>query len=122
MIRVWNYNKSRLHSSRGVQDMEILLDGVPIFVGEIRRAPGVLTSPEEACEHILFTQDEGVLQAVEEHDWLPAHLPVEPEDDDAADEPLGDSRALLSSIRRPPTADLKGSPLEQRDGSKTGVD
>ena len=30
------------------RDMEILLDGQPIFVGEIRRAPGVLTAPEEA--------------------------------------------------------------------------
>ncbi|CAE7648361.1 KATNIP, partial [Symbiodinium sp. CCMP2456] len=77
MIRVWNYNKSRLHSSRGVRDLEILLDGSPIFIGEVRRAPGVLTKPEEACELILFTQDESVLEAVAEHDWLPAHLPLD---------------------------------------------
>jgi len=110
MIRVWNYNKSRLHSSRGVRDMEILLDGEPIFVGEIRRAPGVLTIPEEACEHILFTQDDTVLQAVEEHDWLPAHLPVEPEDEDSADFTLGaDGLGQLPALAggRPPTADLR---------------
>lgn len=26
MIRIWNYNKSRIHSYRGVKDMEIYLD------------------------------------------------------------------------------------------------
>jgi len=96
MLRIWNYNKSRLHSSRGVRDMEVLLDGTPIFVGEIRRAPGALTAPEEACEHILFTHDESVLRAIEEHDWLPAYLPVE-EDDESA---YGDAAALDAGPRR----------------------
>jgi len=135
MIRIWNYNKSRLHSSRGVRDMEILLDGVPIFVGEIRRAPGVLTSPEEACEHILFTQDEAVLQAVEEHDWLPAHLPVEPEDEDSCEFTLGSGRLAegLSTLAaaaedRPPTAGVEGASAGDSGAgapasvSKTGAD
>lgn len=113
MIRVWNYNKSRLHSSRGVRDLEILFDGVPIFVGEIRQAPGLLSKPEEACEHILFTYDEAVLNAMEEHDWLPAHIPLEREFEDerteegcrlAADKMLGDDLGA-----RPHTADTESS-------------
>jgi len=120
MIRIWNYNKSRLHSSRGVRELEILLDSVPIFVGEIRRAPGLLTDPEQACEHILFTQDERVLQVIEENDWLPAHLPLDDVDEEAelstAEDP---SKGALSqdAVLRPPTAD----PQRQRS-SGTGTD
>lgn len=33
MIRIWNYNKSRIHSFRGVKDVRIYLDDVPIFAG-----------------------------------------------------------------------------------------
>lgn len=103
MIRVWNYNKSRLHSSRGVRDLEILLDGSPIFIGEVRRAPGVLTKPEEACELILFTQDESVLEAVAEHDWLPAHLPFD--SDEELQEEAPEERNSDALGGRPPTAD-----------------
>ncbi|CAE7406632.1 Katnip [Symbiodinium natans] len=103
MIRVWNYNKSRLHSSRGVRDLEILLDGHAIFIGEVRRAPGVLTKPEEACELILFTQDESVLEAVAEHDWLPAHLPVDSDEEFQEDAAEADEFGALGG--RPPTAD-----------------
>lgn len=31
MIRVWNYNKSRIHSYRGVKDMRVHLDGTLVF-------------------------------------------------------------------------------------------
>jgi hypothetical protein len=37
VVRVWNYNKSRIHSYRGVRDMEMWLDQQLIFRGEIRR-------------------------------------------------------------------------------------
>eukprot|EP00439_Symbiodinium_sp_Y106_P001219 s1091_g1.t1 len=107
MIRVWNYNKSRLHSSRGVRDLEILLDGSPIFIGEVRRAPGVLTKPEEACELILFTQDESVLEAVAEHDWLPAHLPFD--SDEELQEEAEEGRNSDALGGRPPTADYCAS-------------
>lgn len=46
MIRVWNYNKSRIHSYRGAKLMSCTLDGKPIFKGEIRRAPGNTNDPE----------------------------------------------------------------------------
>jgi len=45
MIRVWNYNKSRLHSSRGVRDMEILLDGRANFH---RRGPASTWGPDSS--------------------------------------------------------------------------
>uniref|UniRef100_A0A8D1SMD6 KATNIP domain-containing protein n=1 Tax=Sus scrofa TaxID=9823 RepID=A0A8D1SMD6_PIG len=43
LIRVWNYNKSRIHSFRGVKDITMLLDGQCIFKGEIAKASGTLT-------------------------------------------------------------------------------
>lgn len=43
LIRIWNYNKSRIHSFRGVKDIEILLDAQCIFNGEIAKASGTLT-------------------------------------------------------------------------------
>lgn len=42
MVRVWNYNKSRIHSFRGVREVDMLLDGQRIFRGEIAKASGTL--------------------------------------------------------------------------------
>lgn len=60
LIRVWNYNKSRIHSFRGVRDVVMWLDAKCIFDGEIAKASGTLTggtvclrecsgSPSAAC-------------------------------------------------------------------------
>lgn len=70
MIRVWNYNKSRIHSYRGVRDMGIKLDEKIIFLGEISRAPGSLKGAENSCEYIMFTQNEKLLTKLEKEDWL----------------------------------------------------
>jgi hypothetical protein len=48
VMRIWNYNKSRIHSFRGAKDIEIHLDGVLIFRGEITRASGGVIG---GCEH-----------------------------------------------------------------------
>jgi hypothetical protein len=40
MIRIWNYNGGRIHSYRGARYVEIMLDGVAIFKGDIKKAPG----------------------------------------------------------------------------------
>ena len=40
MIRVWNYNKSRIHSYRGARYVEMKLDENYVFKGEIQRAVG----------------------------------------------------------------------------------
>lgn len=42
MVRVWNYNKSRIHSFRGAKEVDMLLDGRMIFRGEIAKASGTL--------------------------------------------------------------------------------
>lgn len=47
MIRIWNYNKSRVHTFRGVRLLKITLDDLPIFKGEILKAPGMLTNPAQ---------------------------------------------------------------------------
>lgn len=66
MMRIWNYNKSRADSYRGVRHLRASLDGVPIFDGEIRKAPGYLDW--SAAETILFTMDESILACIEAHD------------------------------------------------------
>jgi hypothetical protein len=43
MIRLWNYNKSRTHSFRGVKDMNISIDKEVVFRGTICKAPGNLS-------------------------------------------------------------------------------
>lgn len=72
MIRVWNYNKSRIHSFRGARYVEITLDKTPIFKGEIRQASGCadLLDFDTCCEHILFTTDQRLLRLVEHYDGV----------------------------------------------------
>ncbi|XP_028910162.1 katanin-interacting protein isoform X3 [Ornithorhynchus anatinus] len=65
MIRIWNYNKSRIHSFRGVKDITILLDKQCIFKGEIAKASGTLSgAPEQFGDTILFTTDDDILEAI----------------------------------------------------------
>ncbi|XP_054849304.1 katanin-interacting protein isoform X2 [Eublepharis macularius] len=65
MIRIWNYNKSRIHSFRGVKDITILLDEQCVFKGEIAKASGALSgAPEQFGDTILFTTDDDILEAI----------------------------------------------------------
>lgn len=65
LIRIWNYNKSRIHSFRGVKDITMLLDTQCIFDGEIAKASGTLMgAPEHFGDTILFTMDEDILEAI----------------------------------------------------------
>ncbi|KAI1896263.1 hypothetical protein AGOR_G00093000 [Albula goreensis] len=69
MIRIWNYNKSRIHSFRGVKDVEMLLDGRCIFRGEIAKASGTLSGAlEQFGDTILFTTDDDILEAMSRFD------------------------------------------------------
>lgn len=69
MIRVWNYNKSRIHSYRGAKDIVILLDEIKIFDGEIARASGdIVGSICSFGDTILFTTDENILELISEND------------------------------------------------------
>ena len=66
MIRLWNYNKSRIHSYRGARYAEMTLDNRAIFKGEIRRATG--GTSDDCSECILFTTDEETLRRIEQND------------------------------------------------------
>ncbi|XP_030841044.1 protein KIAA0556 [Strongylocentrotus purpuratus] len=88
MIRIWNYNKSRIHSFRGAKDIEISLDDNNIFKGEISRASGALQGdPSSFGDTILFTEDEEILELISKNDevyvaaedWFSSSM-----DDDAA--------------------------------------
>ena len=71
MIRIWNYNKSRIHSYRGVRDIEITLDDRQlIFKGEVTKAPGRMKDADQYCEYIMFTSEENVLKKIETNDWI----------------------------------------------------
>ena len=70
MVRVWNYNKSRQHSYRGARLVRISLDGDMIFEGEIRKACGSLSGPDECSDAVLFTTDDEVVRVIEERDEM----------------------------------------------------
>eukprot|EP00002_Diphylleia_rotans_P001000 TRINITY_DN10545_c0_g1_i1.p1 TRINITY_DN10545_c0_g1~~TRINITY_DN10545_c0_g1_i1.p1 ORF type:complete len:1785 (+),score=340.31 TRINITY_DN10545_c0_g1_i1:93-5447(+) len=68
MLRLWNYNKSRIHSQRGVRDVVIKFDERIVFKGEIRQASGELHDADSCAEVILFTLDDSILSAIEMSD------------------------------------------------------
>lgn len=85
MIRVWNYNTTRIHSYRGARYMEISLDGTPIFKGEIQRAPGCVTQAVDSCsECILFTMNPSILQLIEKYEKQKAPMTLDVLDDSDA--------------------------------------
>lgn len=68
MIRIWNYNKSRIHTSRGVRDVDVSLDGKMIFSGQIAKASGIPLETKNFGDTILFTTDEDILEKVGKYD------------------------------------------------------
>ncbi|XP_029663843.1 protein KIAA0556-like [Formica exsecta] len=69
MIRIWNYNKSRIHSFRGAKDIIIKLNDITIFDGEIAKASGDdMGSLDSFGDTILFTTDENILELISKHD------------------------------------------------------
>ncbi|XP_018566362.1 protein KIAA0556-like [Anoplophora glabripennis] len=79
MIRIWNYNKSRIHSYRGVKDIVIFLDNKPIFKGEIAKAcGGILGGIHHFGDTILFTTDDNILESISKTDSSYSSLTSEP--------------------------------------------
>ncbi|XP_050297659.1 katanin-interacting protein-like isoform X2 [Anthonomus grandis grandis] len=69
MIRIWNYNKSRIHSYRGVKDLVMMLDDQVIFKGEVAKACGdIQGSIQQFGDTILFTIDEAILEKISLND------------------------------------------------------
>ena len=71
MLRIWNYNKSRVHSSRGAKLVSVFLDDQPIFHGEIQRASELGENGKETYgDTIMFSMDENILCSISENDEL----------------------------------------------------
>ncbi|EJW87964.1 hypothetical protein WUBG_01122 [Wuchereria bancrofti] len=68
MIRIWNYNESRVHALCGVHDLRIELDGVTIFQGEISCAFTFENEEESMGDTILFTTNDTILELIAEND------------------------------------------------------
>lgn len=82
LLRIWNYNKSRTHSYRGVCDIRVSLDDAIIFEGQIRKAPGTLAmDTEKCCEVILFTMDEVLLDIIDSTDAMSSAFSTKPYDE-----------------------------------------
>ncbi|KAJ8364242.1 hypothetical protein SKAU_G00130730 [Synaphobranchus kaupii] len=107
MIRIWNYNKSRIHSFRGVKEVEMLLDGRCIFRGEIAKASGTLSGAlEQFGDTILFTTDDDILEAMSRFDETFEGEAESPE-----------SLVNEEELQRPRTADGEG---EERPFTQAG--
>ncbi|XP_030026021.2 katanin-interacting protein isoform X1 [Manduca sexta] len=65
LLRIWNYNKSRIHSNRGVRLVQIKLDDKVIFHGEIAKSSGELKGQLSSFgDTVLFTKDPRILEAI----------------------------------------------------------
>ncbi|XP_048029743.1 katanin-interacting protein isoform X1 [Megalobrama amblycephala] len=107
MIRVWNYNKSRIHSFRGAREMEMFLDGRCIFRGEIAKASGTLSGAlDQFGDTILFTTDDDILEAMAQFD-----------DTFGGEMEMGGPSVEEEELQRPRTADGEG---EERPFTQAG--
>lgn len=82
-IRIWNYDKSKTHASRGVRHLSISLGTQLIFFGEIKKSSGDRSQFLEDAEYICFlpgsnrSADAGFaadwVNSVSEADFNPPH-------------------------------------------------
>ncbi|XP_077296338.1 protein KATNIP homolog [Arctopsyche grandis] len=69
LLRIWNYNKSRIHTSCGVKLVRVSLDDIPIFYGEIACADGELNGPPSTFgDTVLFTTNPHILEKIYKQD------------------------------------------------------
>lgn len=73
LIRIWNYNRNRVYSNRGVKEISVHFDSELIFFGHVGQAPGCLRGAEDCCEYLFFGS-ENVLTTIENNDWLNGFL------------------------------------------------
>ncbi|KAL4156972.1 hypothetical protein PRNP1_005998 [Phytophthora ramorum] len=124
MVRIWNYNKSRTHTCRGVREARLILydaypaaltgissgraeSGNTIFEGEIRQAPGLVgaDSMDISNEVILFTQDATILEAIEANDEALTAISREQQREDEEAREIVASVHRSMELRRPQTSD-----------------
>ncbi|CEF66327.1 Domain of unknown function DUF4457 domain-containing protein [Strongyloides ratti] len=68
MIRIYNFNKSRVDMMLGVRFIEIRLDNLPIFSGEISTSFGLSDGNGIIGDTILFTVSDEILEEVRKND------------------------------------------------------
>ncbi|KAL0241413.1 hypothetical protein GEMRC1_006648 [Eukaryota sp. GEM-RC1] len=71
LVRIWNYNSSRIHSTRGVRGLKILLNEELIFSGEVTQGEGKIEGAKELAEVILLTKNPDIIQLLAENDPVP---------------------------------------------------
>lgn len=111
MVRVWNYNKSRTHSYRGVRHARLVMmnedrEEREIFDGEIAQAPGIVSADrmEQCCEVILFTREDAILRVIEQNDEIVRCHAKAREEEEEASSILASMRDNMES-QRPRTSD-----------------
>lgn len=84
LIRIWNYNRNRVHANRGVKELNIRLDNQVslsvtifrtfekylfqlVFSGEVRCGSGSFSSKLPG-DNVLFTTDEQILSEIAQND------------------------------------------------------
>ncbi|XP_073961284.1 protein KATNIP homolog [Choristoneura fumiferana] len=104
LLRIWNYNKSRIYSSRGVRLVQIKLDDRVVFHGEVARASGELKGLLPMFgDTILFTKDPSILEAIMAND---RNFQALIRDNEPSDVPTD---------KRPPTADRREGPSPEKE-------
>ncbi|XP_013148372.1 PREDICTED: uncharacterized protein KIAA0556-like [Papilio polytes] len=103
LLRLWNYNKSRIYSTRGVRLVQIKLDDQVIFQGEIARSSGALKGHLQSFgDTILFTKDSTILERILVNDKN--FQEVLKESDNGADYGIVEKRPPTASERAPSPA------------------
>jgi hypothetical protein len=121
MVRIWNYNKSRTHTCRGVREARLVLltgrdaPGTTSFEGEIRQAPGLVgaDSMELSNEVILFTQEAAILEAIEANDEALRAIAREQQREDEETRELVASAHRSMELQRPRTSDTGSRSVEK---------
>lgn len=72
MIRIWNYNRSRIHSIRGIKKIVItdIEHEILLFCGDIKKASGNTRNPFKNFESIFFTENKNIISQIAKNDWF----------------------------------------------------
>lgn len=72
MVRIWNYNKSRIHATRGIRHISMNFDEENlIFFGEVKKASAAdMTDLDRLSDYILFAEHAFILDEIEKNDWI----------------------------------------------------
>ncbi|DBA02328.1 TPA: hypothetical protein N0F65_006203 [Lagenidium giganteum] len=124
MIRVWNYNKSRAHSTRGVRHVRLILDNDSlIFEGEVPKAPGLVSEEnmDNCCEVVLFTREDRILKAIEQNDEVLKRLALMQEREEEEISSIIQNVRSSMEQQRPRTSDKGRSAGSEYDQQREEV-